>query len=423
MRRTLPAVIVLAALLGLVVAAPVGAATTGTICGQVTAFTAPNATTDGSITLDGSAEVIDQSAFGVIDASVYVVLAALATADATTCLDITADGDGNIVDLAIAAQAEICGDVAFDTTLDLYTVAGVTIPAVLVAADADLQALLDAAVAGDASVCLDVTIDQTTGLITTASLTATINLCGDASLDADSATIGGVDVPLSLLDAEALAVLQIAAEAGADACVGLVVDDTDLVQANVAADISICGEVALDADGNAVVDGVTLDDDLLSAGAEALVDLAASADGAACAVVSAVSSNGDTAVTVSVTVDVCAEITAIGDGTITLNGVTLGFAGASDTDFEVGDVICVAAATGPTGEPIITEIDTAGRAAPDDDGAPGDDDGAPGDDDGPVLPDTAAAKQVDLVWVGIALLLAAMLGVAASRRTDGYRAR
>ncbi len=407
-RTTLPMAIVLAALLGLAVAAPVGAATTGTVCGQVTAFTAPTALGDGSVTIDGVAEVIDQSAFGVVDAGVYVVLTALATADASTCLEVTANGDGDIVDLAIAAQAEICGDVTFDTTLDLYTVAGVTIPAVLVAADADLEALLDAAVAGDASVCLDVTIDQTTGLIVTASLSATINVCGDVALDADSATIGAVDVPLGLLDAEAVAVLRIAVEADADACVGLVVDGTELVQANVTADIGLCGEVTLDADGNVVVDGVTLDAGVLTAGAEALLELAASADGEACADVTAVSSNGDTTVTVSVTVDVCAEVTAIGDGTISLNDVLLGFAGASDTDLEVGDVICVAAGTGPTGEPVITDIDTT-------DGAPGGNDRA-GDDDGPALPDTATGTPVDRVGIGIALLTSAMFAGFAVRR-------
>lgn len=417
MRRiSLPMAIVFAALLALVVAAPVGAATTGTICGQVTAFTAPTATTDGEVTIGGQTEVIDQSAFGVIDASVYTVLGALAAADATTCLDVTADGAGLIVDLALAAEAEICGDVTLDTTADLYTVGGVTVPAAVVGADADLQALLDAAVAGDATVCLDVTIDQTSGLIVTASVNGTINVCGDVALDADSATIGAVDVPLSLLDAEALAVLRIAAEADVDACVGLVIDDTSLVQANVSANIELCGAVTLDADGNAVVDGVTIDADLLSVGAEALAALAASADGDACAVVTAVSSNGETTVTVGLTVDVCAEVTAIGDGTISLNGVTLGFAGASETDIEVGDVLCITAGTGPTGEPTITDVDTT-------DSAPGDDDEAPGDDDGPVLPNTATGTPVDLVGFGVALLLVAMGSAAAGRRMDHRRVR
>jgi hypothetical protein len=418
---TLPMAVVLAALLGLVVAAPVGAATTGTVCGQVTAFTAPTAATDGSITIDGTTEVIDSSAFGVIDASVLVILSAIAAADATTCLEIVADGDGAIVDLSIAAQAEICGEVTLDTTTGAFSVAGVLLPTSIVSADAELTALLNAAAAADATVCVDVTIDGTTGLITTVSLNATITLCGDVTLDADSVTIGGVDVPLTLLDAEALAVLRLAVEADASVCFQLVVDDTDLVEANLSADITVCGEVTLDAEGNAVIDGVTIDADLLTAGAEALLELAATADGEACATVVAVSSNGDTTVTVGVTIEVCAEVTAIGDGTITLDGVTLTFAGAADSDIEVGDVICVAAATGPTGDPTVTDPDTTDGAGPgDDDGAgPGDDGAAPGDDDDDVaLPDTAVGTPADLVGTGAFLVLLAALGAFVTRRLE-----
>lgn len=413
-RTTLPVAFVLAALLGILAAAPAAAATTGTLCGQVTAFIAPTATTDGSITIDGTVEVIDSSAFGVIEADTITVLTAVAAAGATTCLEITADGDGAIVDLDIAAQAEICGEVTLDTTTGVYSVGGVAVLATLVSADADLEALLNAAAAAGASVCLDVTIDATTGLITTASLNATLNLCGDATLDVDSVTIAGVDVPLSLLDAEALAVLELAVDAGADVCLQVVVDDTNLVQANLSADIELCGEVTLEADGSATIDGVTIDAALLDAGAEALLELAASADGTACASIVAVSSNGDTSVTVGVTVEVCAEVTAIGDGTITLDGVTLGFAGAADSDIEVGDVVCVAAATGPTGDPVVTDIDTEDGAAPDDDN-----DAAPDDDD-PVLPDTATGGPVDPVGIGAVLLVLAAM-TASSLRLSGSR--
>lgn len=410
-RTTLPVAFVLAALLGILAAAPAAAATTGTLCGQVTAFTAPTAT-DGSITIDGTVEAIDSSA--VIEADTIAVLTTVAAAGATTCLEITADGDGVIVALDIAAQAEICGEVTLDTSTGVYSVGGVDLPAALVSADADLEALLDAAAAGGASVCLDVTISGTTGLITTASVNATLDLCGQATLDADSVAIAGVDVPLSLLDAEALAVLELAVDAGADVCLQVVVDDTDLVQANLSADIELCGEVTLEADGSATIDGVTIDAALLDAGAEALLELAASADGTACASIVAVSSGGDTSVTVGVTVEVCAEVTAIGDGTITLDGVTLGFAGAADADIEVGDVVCVAAATGPTGDPIVTDIDTEEGAAPDDD------DAAAPDDDDPVLPDTATRGPVDPVGIGAVLLVLAAM-TASSLRLSGSR--
>lgn len=411
-QTTIPTAVAIAALLGLLVAAPVGAATTGTICGQVTAFTAPvSAVSDGSITIDGTTEVIDADA--VISASTIAVLGTVAAADATTCLEIVADDAGAIAELAIAAQAEICGEVTLDTATGLYSVGGVEIPGDLVSADAELAALLDAAAALNATLCADVTISSTTGLITSVSVSGTLRLCGDVTLDADSATIGGVDVPLSLLDAQAQAVLAIAVQADAEVCVQLVIDDTSIVQANLSADILLCGDVTLNAEGNAVVDGVTIDAALLEAGAQALLELAASADGTACASIVAVSTNGDTSVAVGVTIEVCAEVTAIGDGTITLNGVTLGFAGAADADIEVGDVVCVTAGTGPMGDPIVTEIVTDDGTVPDDDAA------APGDDDA-MLPDTASGAPVDLVGIGAVLLVLAATVGSAVRRLEGH---
>lgn len=404
-RTTLPLAVVLSALLGLLIAAPASAATTGTVCGQVTAFTAPTAVADGSITIDGTVEVIDSSAFGVIDASTLTVLATVASADATTCLEITANDEGDIVDIVIAAQAEICGEVTLDTATGTYSVAGVELPLALVSADADLLALLDAAIAADADVCVDVTISSTTGLITTISLNATIGLCGDVVLDADSAAIGGVDVPLTLLDAEAIAVLQLAAEAGVDACVSVVVDDTTLVEANVTASVDLCGEVTLDAEGNATIGGVTIDAALLDAEAAALLELVAEADGTACASVDASSTGGDTSVGVTVVIEVCAEVTAVSDGTITIGDVTFVFAGAADAGIEVGDEVCVAATTSPTGNPVITDIDTTDEAPAT--GGPGAGGGAP------MLPDTAIGSDTSgLAALGVLLLGGAVaLGV------------
>ena len=293
-RPLLPGAIVLAALLGLLIAAPASAATTGTICGQVTAFVAPALAVDGSITVDGTAEVIDASAIGTIDAATITTLTLLADADATTCLEITADTDGAIVDLNVAASARICGTASLDSTTGLHSVAGVDLPMSLIAAGSSLDALLDAAATANANVCADVTIDAATGLITAVRLDATLTVCGDAALDVDSATLAGVDVPFTLLDAEAEAALQLAANADANVCLTVVVDDTSLVQANLSASVDLCGEVTLDANGDAVVDGVVIDGALLDADAAALLMLAASADGTACATVDIASSGGDT---------------------------------------------------------------------------------------------------------------------------------
>lgn len=401
MRRPilLPGAFVLAALLGLLIAAPAGAATTGTICGQVTAFQAPALGVNGSITINGTTEVIDASAFGAIDAATLTTLTLLADADATTCLDVTADGAGAIVDLDVAAQARICGTAALDTTTGVHSVGGVALPTSLITAGGSLDALLDAAATANANVCADVTIDGTSGLITTVRLDATLTVCGDATLDADSAMMGGVDVPFTLLDAEAEAALQLAVDAGADVCLTLVVDDTSLVQANLSASIDLCGEVTLDASGNATVDGVVIDAALLDADAAALLALAASADGTACASVDVASSGGTTSVGVTVSIQVCAEVTAITDNTITLGGVTFVFAGAADADIQIGDELCVTAATGPTGEPIITDSDVAAGS------------GTGPATVGTTLPDTATDQPMSPIVLG-GLLLGVAIGLA-----------
>lgn len=404
-RTTLPLAVALASLFGLLLAMPASAATTGTVCGQVTAFTAPVAgTTDGSITIDGTVEAIDADAS--IAADTIVTLTTVADADATTCVDITADGAGVIAAIDIAAQAEICGTAALDATTGVYSVAGVDLPSSIVSANANLMAYLDVAADAGASVCVTVTIDGVSGLITTVRLNATLTVCGDATVDADSTTVGGIDVPLTLLDAEAEAVLAIAIDAGADVCLQLVIANTNLVQANLSANVDVCGEVTLTAAGDAVVDGTVIPDSLLTADADAMLELAARADGTACASVDAASTGGDTTVGVSVSIEVCAEVTAITDGTITLDGVTLVFAGAADADIQVGDTVCLAATTGPTGDGVVTGLDPESGV-----GAGG---GRTTDGTG-LLPDTALPTSVDFAAIGTLLLFGLGIGLSAGR--------
>lgn len=402
-RTTLSVAVALAALLGLAVAAPVGAATTGTICGQVTDYTAATAVSDGDITIRGTTEVIDTSAFAAIDATTSSTLVLLADADATTCLEITANGAGEIVDIEIAASARVCGTAELDTGTGIYSVDGVMIPAGVVSADADLAALLDVAATADAAVCLDLSLDTSSGLIVGVALDATLTACGTASLDADSATVGGLDVPLTLLDADAVAVLAIAVDAGADVCMTATASDTDLVEANLSADIDVCGSATLDASGDATVGGVVIDASLLDAGSTALLSVAASADGTACVAVDATSSGGTTSVGVTVTIEACAEITAITDGTVTLGGVTFIYDGAAAAGLEVGDTLCFTATEGPTGDPTITD--------PDSGVGPG-----TGGGDAGLLPDTAMTDDATGAPMAPALVLAAALGAVALRR-------
>lgn len=169
--------------------------------------------------------------------------------------------------------------------------------------------------------------------------------------------------------------------------------------------------MTLDAEGDVVVDGTELPDSLLSAGARALLELAAEADGTACASVDASSVGGNTTVVVTVTIEVCAEVTAITDDTITLGDVVFAFAGAADADIEVGDVLCVAAGTGPTGDPVITDPDTTDGTGP-----------TPGTGGGPLLPDTAvphptgSAPTGAIIWALAGLIAFRFLAAIAAKR-------
>lgn len=337
-RPLLPAAFVLAAVLGLLVAAPASAAVTGTTCGQVTAFTAPTVVTDGSITIEGTTEVIDSSAFGAIGAGTLATLTAVANADATTCLDVTANAAGEITDLDVASQARICGTATANTT-GVTSVSGVDLPTSLLTSGSAADAFLDGAARTGANVCVDVTVDETTGLITSAGVSGTITVCGD---------------------------------------------------------------VTTTASGNAAVNGVVVDPALTDADAEALLQLAARADGTACASFSATSAGGNTTVGATVTIDICANVTAVTDNSITAGGVTFGFARASDADIRVGQQLCFEAATRPTGDPIIT----AGGGVLSGGGS-----GLAG-----ALPDTALDQPAGPITLGVVLLLAAGIGISAVSR-------
>ncbi len=406
-----------AALIAVLLAAPASAATTGTLCGRVTAFTAPTAVADGSLTINGTVEVIDSSAFAAIGAATLATLQALATAGATTCLDVQANGSGAIVDIAIAATAQICGTVGFNSTLSAYTIDGVALPMPLVTADADLSALLGATATGDGTLCADVSVNTGTGLLTAITVNGSVNLCGTATLTADAATLEGVDVPLTLLDADAQAALAAAVDAGADVCVTATIADTTVVDAALTAHVHVCGDVALNASGDASVGGVTLDSSLLSANAAALLQLAANAGGTACADVVAAASGGGTTISVAVTVNVCATVTAVSGGTVTLGGVSIDIGSQAASEIQVGDRVCVSADAGPTGStspPTGTVVDAAAASS-----------SPSGSSTGPTSVSNTAVREVEggsVAMLGITLLaLAGMLTQGLVRRRARHR--
>lgn len=354
----LPLAMIPALLFGLLVSSAALAASTGRICGQVTAFTAPTAVADGSITIDGTAEVIDSSAAASLAAGTITTLTAVAMADATTCVDITAAGDGSIVSIAVAAAAEVCGEVTLDTATGITSVNGVMLATSLLSADAGLSALLDLALAAGADVCVDLTVDTTSGLI---------------------------------------------------------------VGVAVSADFDLCGTVEVDGAGNATVDGVTIPADLLDTDAAAALRLAALVDATACVNVTGATNGGSTTVDVGVTATICATVTAVGDGTLTLEGITLNVAADAAAGIEVGDDVCVGVAPAGDGSRIV-EVNGNASATPPGATAPGV--AAPGATAPPAvseLPDSAAPAPAPVPVLAFGLLLVASVGL--TLRFGGDRAR
>ena len=405
--------LIAAVLMLLAIAAPVGAATTGTICGEVEEFSATTLA-DGTITFAGS-EPEDVLA-GAVDVTTAAQLVVFATIGAFTCVNVEAvDGDGNITALSFAAQGEVCGTVTESAGVFFVNGTALTAEALtLIDADSTLSALLNAAADGGGSVCLDFAFNST-GLVTSVNLDATLRLCGAVTLGADSATVGGVDVPLSLLSAEAVAALQVAVDAGVNACVDVTVANTEVVNAAVDVTLELCGTVTLNADGSATIDGVTIPADLIDADLAAALEATADAAGEACVTIDAVSSGGETIVTVVASVSLCATVDAITATSVTAGGVTFPTATDLRAVIQVGDDICFELVTDPDGGLVIPPggviTDPAGTPITDPDGSPAD------DDDTPLLPDTALAPLAPVGGAAalVLLVLMAAMAVAAGR--------
>lgn len=412
----------LALLLGLLfavaLAAPAAAASTGTICGQVTGFVAPSVIADGSITVDGTTDVIDSSAAAGLAAGAAATLTVIASLDGTTCLAVEAGADGSITGLDIAAEARVCGTALVDSLTGLVEVDGVAVTDALLAANANLSALLDAAADATAAVCLDLDVDSGSGVIGAARLDASLTLCGTVSaITADSATLRGVAIPQSALDADARAALQLAANANAGACAEVTVTDTDTIAASVDLSVDVCGAAALTAAGDAALDGTAIPAELLDADAQAVLELAAAANGDACASIDVASTGGSTTATAVISARLCATLTAIGDGTVTLGGVTVATGADAAAGLQVGDRVCALVGTSPgggvqaggvvrPGQPLPAPSLAGGRPATTGAGAGG---GA--------LPDTAVASLSPLAGgLGSALLVAAWMGMVLRRR-------
>lgn len=231
--------------------------TTGVICGSVTAYTAPTVSTAGSITIAGTTDPVAAGA----SVSPEATAALSATLPLTTCLNLTVSG-GEVTAIAIATSGQLCGAVTATGTGDarVYSIGGAVLPATTTL-DAQLRALLDAAIAANATVCVDLTVDATTGAVTAvANLDATFLLCGavtaTGSGDARTYTVAGLAIPAAQLSAAERAALELAIVNNVNACVDLVIVDSQITSAT--ARVDACVTVGAVTATSVTLDGVAI---------------------------------------------------------------------------------------------------------------------------------------------------------------------
>jgi len=298
--------VLLALLAGPVAAAPVGPAAgtpsavadhlggTFTICGRVTAFTAPMIGTPGSLTVAGVVGGAEHTFPITETATVDALVAPLAAAGEWTCLDVVGDGMGDLTSIDVPAATARCGPISegggvFEQgegfTHEFTTVVLDGDAATLIGADAMLEGLLMAVATlnGAAEACLDIGLAADGTLASLAldyavspgsDLTAPI-ACGAVGGTAipyrdpasqvypegTTVTVDGFSVDAALVDGPHQGVLSFHLDAGLDLCLLARVVDSVIVEVAVLTGVSnaaeVCGELEV-IGGLAFVDTVVV---------------------------------------------------------------------------------------------------------------------------------------------------------------------
>jgi hypothetical protein len=239
-------------------------------------------------------------------------------------------------------------------------------------------------------------------------------ICGRVdAVTQDEATVDGHEIPLDGLDADAVAGLQLALNGNLDACVEVETDAGVVTQAySVTVTADLCGRVRPAGGTDVMVDGVVIPPELVNAETMTALQFAMSNNGSACLAIDVAGDGSTTTVEVQFDMEACGTVTAVGNGTIELNGVTFDVAAGVDLEADVDDVICVFMTTSADGGVEITQ-----RTDEDEDGDGG---GEVDGGGGQPVPDTAMPLAPSSATLGAGLLLvgtALLLG----RRTTRHR--
>jgi hypothetical protein len=189
------------AFVGVWLANPVAAASSTVECGQVTAYTAPDAAgpTDGSLTI-GTLTPWVIAAGATLSAAVAANLPA-AVGTSPVCLDTERDGGGVITGLDFAPEGNVSGPVVFDAAHDGYDFAQrLLIPSFITDTYPGLAAVFPTSADAGTDATVTFFLDVSTGRLT--AIDARASFCGRGDLAANGdGIVGEARIPASVLDA------------------------------------------------------------------------------------------------------------------------------------------------------------------------------------------------------------------------------
>jgi len=242
--------------------ASVLAASSGTECGVVNAYTAPDPVgpTNGSIQFGLSGPVETIVAAATMDPNVTADLPGQTGNGSITCLDVTADGSGHITALAYAPGGQVSGPVVYDAGQDAYIVADrIFVPAAQLVSQPDLVPIIKVPAEAGQTLTVTITVDTANGnpstFHTASSVSGTVAFNGTGD-----ALIGGATLPAGVVTGHARSALRFAHAAGSSADVDLAgaIDTTSgTFTLGIGVDTIACATVQSRTESSITIDGVT----------------------------------------------------------------------------------------------------------------------------------------------------------------------
>jgi len=223
-RRLITIALAVAATLLIAIApAATFAASTGVECGIINAYTGPVplGPTPGSIQFGFTGPTETVLAAAALDPAVVANLTNQTGNGSITCLDVTADGSGDITALAYASGGQVSGLVTYDSVKDAYIVADrIFVPTSQLVSQPELIPIVKVPFEAGLTLTVSFTIDTSSGNLTGVSTASQVS--GPVAFNGGGdVLIQGATIPAASVTGDALGALHVAATTGADADVDI----------------------------------------------------------------------------------------------------------------------------------------------------------------------------------------------------------